>query len=37
MVRRKSKATIMVADGGGGLAKVQDRRFEEPVTGQSDL
>lgn len=28
MVRRKSKATIMVADGGGGLAKVQDRRFE---------
>jgi hypothetical protein len=28
MVRRKSKATIMVADGAGGMAKVQDRRFE---------
>jgi hypothetical protein len=28
MVRRKSQATIMVADGGGGMAKVQDRRFE---------
>jgi hypothetical protein len=28
MVRRKSKATIMVADDTGGMAKVQDRRFE---------
>jgi hypothetical protein len=28
MVRAKSKTTIMVADGAGGMAKVQDRRFE---------
>jgi hypothetical protein len=26
--RRKSKAVIMVADGAGGMAKVEDRRFE---------
>jgi hypothetical protein len=31
MARAKSKATIMVADGAGGMAKVQDRRFESPI------
>jgi hypothetical protein len=28
MVRRKSRATFMVADGTGGMAQVQDRRFD---------
>jgi hypothetical protein len=28
MAKAKPKATIMVADGAGGMAKVQDRRFE---------
>ena len=28
MVKRKSKATVMVADGIGGMTKVEDRRFE---------
>lgn len=28
MAKRKSKAVVMVADGVGGLAKVEDRRFE---------
>ena len=29
MPKAKPKATIMVADGSGGMAKVEDRRFEE--------
>ena len=29
MPKAKSKATVMAADGSGGLAKVQDRRFEQ--------
>src|SRR5437588_10393590 len=29
MPKAKSKATVMTADGSGGLAKVQDRRFEQ--------
>lgn len=28
MVRAKSKATIVVPDGTGGMVQVQDRRFE---------
>ena len=30
MAKAKSKATVMVADGTGGMAQVQDRRFEPP-------
>jgi hypothetical protein len=30
MPKAKPKATIMVADGLGGLTQVQDRRFEPP-------
>ena len=29
MSRTKSKAIIMVADGAGGMAQLQDRRFEQ--------
>ena len=29
MPKAKSKATVMTADGSGGLAKLQDRRFEQ--------
>jgi hypothetical protein len=29
MARAKSKAIIMTADGAGGMAQVQDRRFEQ--------
>jgi hypothetical protein len=29
MPKAKAKATVMTADGSGGLAKVQDRRFEQ--------
>jgi hypothetical protein len=28
MAKAKSKATIMIADGSGGMVKVQDRRFD---------
>jgi len=28
MAKAKSKATVLVSDGAGGMAKVQDRRFE---------
>src|SRR6266567_3529934 len=28
MAKSKSKATIMVADGSGGMAQIEDRRFE---------
>ncbi len=30
MAKSKSKATVMVADGAGGMVQVQDRRFEPP-------
>ena len=29
MAKAKSKATIMVADGAGGMTQVEDRRFRE--------
>lgn len=29
MVKKKSKAVILVPDGTGGMSRVEDRRFEE--------
>jgi hypothetical protein len=29
MVRRKARSLIMVADGGGGMTKLEDQRFEK--------